>query len=229
MVMAGVCLLLTGTCLPIQGIYILMNKLALLFHSEVRAEVLRVLFGLRTEKMYRAEIIEQTDYAQRSVEEELQKLVDLELLITTKERHRRYYTANTAHPLYTELRSIVLKTVGLGDVLRDALKSEKIQFAFVFGSIAAKGERADSDLDLMIIGPVTHRELASPLRALTDRLGREINPHFFTIEEVQGRLAARDHFLRDVMAKPKLFIIGDEHEFTDLVEVRLAPGAPDQP
>ena len=48
-----------------------MNKLALLFHSEVRAEVLRVLFGLRTEKMYRAEIIEQTDYAQRSVEEEL--------------------------------------------------------------------------------------------------------------------------------------------------------------
>lgn len=205
-----------------------MNKLALLFHSEVRAEVLRVLFGLRTERMYRAEIIEQTDFAQRSVEEELQKLVDLELLVTTKERHRRYYLANTVHPLYPELRSIVLKTVGLGDVVREELKSGKIQFAFVFGSIAAQGERADSDLDLMIIGPVTHRELASPMRALTDRLGREINPHFFTLEEMKGRLAARDHFLRDVMGKPKLFIIGDEHEFTTLVEIGLAPGAPDQ-
>lgn len=205
-----------------------MNKLALLFHSEVRAEVLRVLFGLRTERMYRAEIIEQTDFAQRSVEEELQKLVDLELLVTTKERHRRYYLANTVHPLYPELRSIVLKTVGLGDVVREELKSGKIQFAFVFGSIAAQGERADSDLDLMIIGPVTHRELASPMRALTDRLGREINPHFFTLEEMKGRLAARDHFLRDVMGKPKLFIIGDEHEFTTLVEIGLAPGASDQ-
>jgi predicted nucleotidyltransferase len=206
-----------------------MNKLALLFHSEVRAEVLRVLFGLRTEKMYRAEIIEQTDYAQRSVEEELQKLVDLELLITTKERHRRYYLANTAHPLYPEMRSIVLKTVGLGDVVRAELKSGKIRFAFVFGSIAAQGERADSDLDLMIIGPVTHREMATPMRALTDKLGREINPHFFTLEEMKGRLATRDHFLRDVMGKPKLFIIGDEHEFNTLVEIGLAPGAPDQP
>lgn len=205
-----------------------MNKLALLFHSEVRAEVLRMLFGLRTEKMYRAEIIEQTEFAQRSVEEELQKLVDLELLVTTKERHRRYYLANTAHPLYPELRSIVLKTAGLGDVVREALKSGKIRFAFVFGSLAAQGERADSDLDLMIIGPVTHRELASPMRALTDRLGREINPHFFTLEEMKGRLASRDHFLRDVMGKPKLFIIGDEHEFTTLVEIGLAPGAPNQ-
>jgi uncharacterized protein len=206
-----------------------MNKLALLFHSEVRAEVLRVLFGLRTERMYRAQIIEQTDFAQRSVEEELQKLVDLELLLTTKERHRRYYSANTAHPLYPELRNIVLKTVGLGDVLRDALESAKIRFAFVFGSIAANAERADSDLDLMIVGTVSHRELASPLRALTDRLGREINPHFFTQEEFEARLASRDHFIRDVVAKPKLFIIGDEHEFTHLAEVRLAPGAPDQP
>jgi predicted nucleotidyltransferase len=143
-------------------------------------------------------------------------------LTTTKDRHRRYYEANAGHPLYPELRSIVLKTVGLGDVLRDSLKSGKIQFAFVFGSIAVNAERADSDLDLMIIGAVSHRELASPLRALTDRLGREVNPHFFTLKEFKGRLASRDHFLRDVLAKPKLFIIGDEHEFTDLVEVRLA-------
>lgn len=205
-----------------------MNKLALLFHSEVRAGVLRVLFGLRIEKMYRAQIIEQTDFAQRSVEEELQKLVNLELLVTTKERHRRYYTANNAHPLYPELRNIVLKTVGLVDVLRDALKSRNIRFAFVFGSIAANAERADSDLDLMFIGAATHRELASPLRALTDRLGREINPHFFTLEEFEDRLVSRDHFIRDVVAKPKLFFIGDEHEFTNLAEVRLAPGAPDQ-
>jgi len=202
-----------------------MNKLALLFYSDVRAELFRLLFGVRQDKMYRAEIIGFTNFAKRSVEEELQKLVDLELLVTSKEKHRRFYSANTAHPLYPELCSIVLKTVGLRDVLLEALSSEKIQFAFVFGSLAASKERAESDLDLMIIGSAAHRDLASPLRGLIDRLGREINPHFFTLEELNRRLAVQDHFLGDVLAKPKLFIIGDEHEFTDLVKIRMAPSA----
>ena len=205
-----------------------MNRLSLLFYSEVRAELLRLLFGVRPGKMYRAEIIGLTRFAKGSVEEELQKLVDLELLETSKEKHRRFYWANTAHPLYPELRSIVLKTVGLRDVLMEALSSKKVQFAFVFGSLAATTERAESDLDLMIIGSVTHRDLASPLRALTDRLGREINPHFFTLGELNRRLAARDRFLSDVLAKPMLFIRGDEHEFADLVELRLASTAPDK-
>ncbi len=206
-----------------------MTKLALLFNSELRSEVLGLLFGVRSGKMYRAEIIGLTKFAKRSVEEELQKLVNLELLVTSKESHRRFYAANTVHPLYPELRNIVLKTVGLRDVLLQALESDKIQFAFVFGSLAASKERADSDLDLMIIGSSAHRDLASALRALTDRLGREINPHFFSLEELNRRLSSRDHFLSDVLAKPKLFIKGDEHEFANMVKLRLAPETPDQP
>jgi predicted nucleotidyltransferase len=205
-----------------------MNKLALLFHSAVRAELLRLLFGVRQARMYRAEIIKQTDFAAASVEEELAKLVALELLTTTTDGNRRYYTANQAHPLYLELHNIVLKTSGLKDLLAETLPPKKIDFAFVFGSLAAFNERADSDLDLMIIGSAKHRELASPLRALTDRLGREINPHFFTREELDKRLAARDHFLRHVMAKPKLFIVGDEHEFTDLAGRWLASATRDK-
>lgn len=206
-----------------------MTKLALLFNSELRSEVLRLLFGIRSGKMYRAEIIGLMRFAKGSVEEELQKLVNLELLVTSKENHRRFYTANSAHPLYPELHNIVLKTVGLRDVLLEALDSDKIQFAFVFGSLAASTERAESDLDLMIIGNAIHRDLASPLRALTDRLGREINPHFFSLEELNRRLLSRDHFLSDVLEKPKLFIKGDEHEFAEMVRLRLAPAAQDQP
>ena len=205
-----------------------MHKLALLFHSEVRAEILRILFGLRQERMYRAEIIKQTDFAQGSVEEELQKLVTLELLITTLDGNRRYYAANRTHPLYPELHNIVLKTSGLKDQLVEALPAKKIDYAFVFGSMAALSERAESDLDLMVIGSVRHREVASSLRALTERLGREINALFYTREELNTRLAGRDHFLTSVLAKPKLFIIGDEHEFTDMAGRRLAAAASDK-
>ena len=200
-----------------------MNQLALLFHSEIRAEVLRLMFGARQREMYRAEIIAQTRFAQRSVEEELEKLVHLELLTTRKDGNRRYYAVNQTHPLYPELHAIVLKTSGLKDLLAEVLPVKKISFAFVFGSIAAKGERAESDVDLMLIGKVGHRELAPGLRSVGERIGREINPHFFSRDELLRRVKARDHFLADVIAKPKLFILGDEHEFDDLVGRRLAP------
>lgn len=129
-----------------------MNKLALLFHSEIRAEMLRLLLGARQREMYRAELIGHTRFAQRSVEEELEKLVRLELLITTKDGNRRYHAANQAHPLYPELHGIVLKTSGLVDLLAETLPAKKITIAFVFGSVATHHERAESDVDLMIVG-----------------------------------------------------------------------------
>lgn len=202
-----------------------MNKLALLFHSEIRAEMFRLLFGARQREMYRAEIIGQTRFAQASVEEELGKLVRLELLTTTKDGNRRYYVANQAHPLYPELHAIVLKTSGLKDVLADALPAKRVAVAFVFGSVAATSERAESDIDLMIVGEVTHRAAASGLRAAAERIGREINPHFYPVEEFVRRLAARDHFLSDVMAKPKLFIVGGERELGELAGGRVAASA----
>ena len=95
-----------------------MNKLSLLFHSGVRADVLRLLFGVRSERMYRAEIIGRTQFAPASVEEELHKLVELDLLNHSKDGNRWYYTANVAHPLFPELQGIVLKSLGLPVVRR---------------------------------------------------------------------------------------------------------------
>ncbi len=109
--------------------------------------------------------------------------------------------------------------------LAEVLPAKKIAFAFVFGSVAADTERAESDLDLMIVGSARHRDLASALRAAGERIGREINPHFFEPAELARRVKANDRFLNDVMAKPKLFIIGDENKFTHLVGRGLAPTA----
>jgi uncharacterized protein len=207
-----------------------MDKLEAIFSPlKVRAAVLRLLFGVNTRAMYIAEIEKVTGFANRSVEVELRKLRKLDLLVSERDQSRVYYSANTASPLYPDIRNIVLKTAGLGDLVRNALSSAQVQYAFVFGSIASQTERAASDVDLMIIGKVTHRDVASPLRELTDQLGREINPHFFTLEELERRLSARDHFIRDVVSKPKLFLIGDEHEFTAMVEKHLAAEASDQP
>lgn len=206
-----------------------MNRLELIFYSKVRAEVFRLLFGLNANNMYLGEIESITGFANRSIQEELNKLRKLELLVKTRDRSRVYYAANQEHPLYAEIRSIVLKTSGLKDILSAALQSNKIEYAFVFGSLAQQSDRAESDVDLMIIGELTNRELASLLRGAADQIGREINPHIFSHEELSRRLSEKDHFVADVLGKPKLFIKGDEHEFAAIVADGLAATAQDKP
>ena len=89
-----------------------MKDLSILFHSEVRAAVFRLLFGAETGRRYRAEIIAQTDFAAASVEEELEKLVHLGLLVSSRDGNRRYFTANREHLLFPEIQGIVQKSTG---------------------------------------------------------------------------------------------------------------------
>jgi DNA-binding transcriptional ArsR family regulator len=177
-----------------------MDLLPKLFLSEIRAALFRLFFGPAPGRLYRAEIIARFKFAGRSVEEELEKLVRLELLRTTKDGNRRYYEVNRAHPLYPELRGIVLKTGGLRDVLADAMKGLKVEHAFVFGSIAAGTE-------------TTHRQAASGLRRASETLAREINPHFLTAAEFAAQLERKNPFLTNVAKGAKVFVVGTEQEW----------------
>jgi predicted nucleotidyltransferase len=111
----------------------------------------------------------------------------------------------------------VLKTDGLADVLRDALGSAGIDFAFVFGSIAAATPKAGSDVDLLVIGAVGLREIIRRLAPAQDHLGREINPVVWTRAEFERRMTSDDHFLDNVLRGPMLMVVGtgipgeDEH------------------
>lgn len=206
-----------------------MNRLRDIFLSRVRAELFRRLFGVNRKPIYLHQLRKETGFASRSIEEQIQQLRNLDLIIATPDGGRINYTANAAHPLYPELCGIVLKTAGLHDVLQQALDSPKIEHAFVFGSLAQLSERAESDVDLMVIGTLGRRDLTSLLTGVADQLGREINFHIYSRDELARRVASRDHFLRDVISKPKLFIRGNEHEFSSLVENQLASPASDQP
>ena len=132
------------------------------------------------------------------------------MVIARKDGNRIYYRANAEHPAYGELRSLVLKTDGLAGVLAEALQDKQIQLAFVFGSVAWGETRADSDVDLKVIGSVGLRRLTQLLSGVAERLGREINPHILTPQEFKERKRQGDHFLSSVLNTPKLFVKGTE-------------------
>lgn len=146
---------------------------------------------------------------------ELAKLVEAGLLVRTPQGNQVLYAANTASPVYEELASILRKTSGLADVLAQALEPlrDRIRVAFVFGSSASGRMQAGSDVDVLLIGDgLGYGEVVAALYPSQQSLGREINPKLYSPEEWRKLAAGDGAFHRDVMAKPKLFLIGGMDE-----------------
>ncbi len=190
-----------------------MNMLSEILSSRTRAEIFKLLFGAVEKELHVREIQRRSGLNDSTIRQELQKLVRLDLVIKRKDSNRVYYKANKSSPLYPELRNLVFKTVGLADILRDALQDNRIQMVFVFGSMAGFGGTADSDVDLFVIGDVGLRTISELLEGVTEKIGREVNPHVMSSDEFQNRLELNEHFISSVMKAPKLFIIGTEHDF----------------
>jgi uncharacterized protein len=193
-----------------------MNLLAELLSSQGRAEVFRLLFGPSNRELHLRELQRQTGLNYATVQQELKKLTRLGVVESREDGNRTYYYANTQHPLYPDIRNLVLKTSGLTDVLREALGEDDIEVAFVFGSVAAGTEKAHSDVDLMVIGTITMRQLSKRLSGVAVKLGREVNPHILTPAEFAERIKKRDHFITSVLETSRLFVIGSEDELSRL-------------
>ena len=189
-----------------------MKLLAEILSSRVRAEIFRLLFGVSERELHVREIERQTGLNIATVRQELRKLESMDIVRARRDGNRLYYGANKEHPLYTEVHSLVIKTSGLVDVLKKVLDRAEVRAAFVFGSIADDQAGAHSDVDLLVIGEVGLRQLSKWLTGISNEIGREINPYVLNEQEFRKRKQAGEHFLNQVLAAPKLFIIGNEDD-----------------
>lgn len=190
----------------------IMAVLQEILSSRIRSEIFRLLFGLSERQLHIREMERRSGLSVATVRQELQKLLRMQLVEAQRSGNRLYYRANKGHPLYTDIRNIVLKTSGMVDILREVLDKEGVKIAYVFGSMASNQEGATSDVDLMVIGDVGLRTLSGWLSGVSEQIGREINPHVMNIAEFRKRKQFRDHFITRVLESEKLFIKGSEHD-----------------
>jgi len=190
------------------------SLLGSLLLGKTRLSILSLLFSQPERRLYLRQIIRLAGAGQGAVQRELAHLVRAGILTRTREGNLAYYQVNRAVPVFEELRGIVQKTAGIPDLLRVALLplSDSIQQAFLYGSTARGTEHAESDIDLMVIGNVSFFDVVSAVSPLQKTLGREINPTVFTSDEFEKRLAARDHFLSQVMQDERVDVIGGKRE-----------------
>ncbi len=188
-----------------------------LLFPEYRRRVLGLLLLHPNEALHGREIARRTGLPAGTITRELVRLAEAGLLKREKRGNQQIYSADTSGPIYAELASILRKTSGLVDVLVQALAplAPRLRIAFVFGSIAQGRETAGSDIDIMLIGDTTFRQVVEVLHPAQALLGREINPKLFGAGEFRARVPL-EPFLADMLTKPKLFLIGNAHDLEEL-------------
>jgi predicted nucleotidyltransferase len=183
--------------------------------AKVQQRVLGVLFGNPDRSFYANELIALARSGTGAVQRELARLEGAGLVTVSRVGKQKHYQANQASPVFRELRSLVLKTSGLVDVLRQALSpsSDVIRAAFVYGSVAKGDDTASSDIDLMVVADdLTYGDLFAALEEASARLGRKIAPTIYSRKEIARRLKQDNSFLTRVLEQPKLWLIGGERD-----------------
>ena len=170
------------------------------------------------DRRYLREVASLTHQPLRAAQRELARLEGSGLLTAATEGNRKYYQANRQSPIFPEIKALLVKTVGLGDLFRQHLqdKRDSIQLAFLFGSYARGTESSVSDIDLMVIGGITGRELARLLAPVRATSGREVNTVCLTPAEFRASARQGSSFLTEILRGPKIFLIGGEHDLRGL-------------
>ena len=182
---------------------------------KVRQRVLAVLFGTPGRSFYANEVIALAQSGSGAVQRELAGLSEAGLLTISKQGNQKHYQANTGSPIFTELRGLVLKTMGLADALRSALAplAAQIDMAFVYGSVARQQDTAHSDVDVMIVSAsLGYGEVFGALESATVSLARKVNPTLYAPAEWNKRIAQDSVFVTRVLQQPKIWLIGNQEQ-----------------
>lgn len=202
------------------------NPAILLFGAYRRAVLARLLLR-PDESVYVRELAREIGKPAGTLLRELNALAEAGLLARQRVGNQVRFRADPSSAIFEDLRNLLKKTVGIADVLREALAplAARVSVAFVYGSIASGDERARSDVDLMVVGQVSFEAVVTALAPAQEALRREVNPVVFPALEFRKK-APKDPFLKNVLAGAKIFIVGSEDDLGKPVAHRKAEAPP---
>jgi predicted nucleotidyltransferase len=180
--------------------------------GKARQAVLALLFGHPERAFYTREIIGAANVGASQVQSELDRLTRAGLLTREARGNQVHYRVNKNASVYPELLGLVTKSFGVADVLRHALArfDDRIELALIYGSIADGSPSATSDVDVLLVTPLLLSDLEPALNEAESKLGRKVSVTLLEPREFRDRMKARDHFLSSVLARPTIFLMGDQ-------------------
>jgi len=191
--------------------------LSTLITSKARVELITWFVTHPGERFYYLQLSDVLTSSRKSIQNELERLAKSGFLSSQKEGNIRFYWVNKDFILYPEIKSMIFKTVGVGDELKKSLvKVGDVKSAFIYGSVAKNLEDAKSDIDVMIIGDVSEDAVHKAISKAEEHLMREVNYSIFSPSDWKKQIKAKKAFVANVAKDKKIFLIGTEDELRKL-------------
>ena len=187
------------------------STIASVLFSSTRQRLLSALLLNPHQPIYAAELAKQVGVRPSTLQRDLAKFTQAGILEMSRSGNRTYFKANEQCPVFPELRSLLIKTTGFVDLLRNELAplASEIKVVAIYGSFASGTETSGSDIDLLIVGSVKMIDLVPLLENVTGKLRRPVNPSLYTPEEF-AKKAHSSHFIKSLLGKPRLFVLGKD-------------------
>ncbi len=179
--------------------------------SGVQQRVLGILFGNPDRSFFGNELQRMAGSGKGALRRELNRLEQSGLVTLRAVGNQKHYQANPDSPIFDELRGIAVKTFGAGDIVRQVLLplADRIDCAFIYGSVAKRTDTARSDIDLMLVsGALAYPDVLKAVQPAEKQLRRKINPTLYSPAELARKRAQKNVFVTRVLEQPKIFLIG---------------------
>jgi len=187
------------------------------FLKNGRGEILELFFKNSDREFYFREIAASLNKEPGAIQNYLNSLVKQNILQDERKGNMRFFKLYKNDPIYEEIKSIISKTIGIEYKLKELVSVlSKVEYAFIFGSIAKGKEYGDSDIDLLLIGEVNQDFLVEKISKLQSELSREINYQIYTKDEVIKKLTERNEFFKNIFSEPIINLKGDPDDFRKL-------------
>jgi predicted nucleotidyltransferase len=191
--------------------------MSIVFGTKLRQKVLGYFFTHPEQRFYVRELARLINEDPTNLGRELSKLEKEGILKFEEKGKEKYYSVNKDYPLYSDMKKMIVKTVGIEGSLKEILlKIGGIKYAFIFGSFAKKRESAASDVDLFLIGKFNEDKLIEKIDNFEKKFSRVINYHIYLEKDLQKKLKEKDSFLKNIFDGPKIMLIGTEDDLQRL-------------
>jgi predicted nucleotidyltransferase len=190
------------------------SKIDRLFGSKTRVTLLVKLLMNSEKSFYIRELSRELNIPYGMLYKEEKNLASLNIINEENKGKVTLVTINKSLPFFAELKNLLIKTAGLGDLLKNALSElSGVRYALVYGSFASGEESASSDIDVLIVGSAKEEKILNAIGSTEKTVGREINYILWNEEEFMKRVRSRHHLLTEIASKPLMMLIGEEDEF----------------
>ena len=184
-----------------------------LFISKTRVKLLQTFLNNPGRIFYVRELVRTVGEQINAVRAELSRMERCGLVSSENRANRKFYGFRKDYVFYDELSRLVAKSSGLGGaIIKERNKLGKIKYASLSGTYIKRRPVGPTDVDLLIVGSIVLPQLAQLVKENENVIGREVNYSVMTEEEFTFRKRRGDPFIRNILEKPKVLLIGDEEE-----------------